>query len=522
MHDSCITFADDRQILLHLEAERVFRHKHMMLHPTQMDELIRVGLKYLNKTIDDVETVLLAKFNNKYRLKNFSLLGKSFNPIMTSHHINHVGTILPLKLKDSLVICADGGSEDGFTSIHLLKKNKLFFITDIKDKILNGRFYGNLTQIIIDPHYVRAHDFCPGKTMGLAALGSFSQELNDLILRHTDEMFMTYENPQPLNKIFGISMDYTRVWEDKRRRDLAFTAQKLWIDRFLEKISEYKDLSQNLTLVGGCALNVVLNSKTAKTGWFKNVYTSPVSGDPGQSLGAIFANNMQIKCSYPFVGRSFGDIEENDALIDIVTKDLLDHKIVAWFQGASGIGARALGHRSLLGLPDSVEMRVKLSERVKRREPYRPVAAILTEEFLPKFTDELTLSPYMTFAPRVKDEIKKNLPAIVHFDGTSRIQTLNKKVNPVLHKILAKIGEKTGYPVLMNSSLNIAGEPIADAPNDAMNTFRKSLADVLYINEQRFACILFVLLSLIFEFLSLSDSFCLESIQCVLNASPFT
>ncbi len=485
-HDSCVTFANNQEILLHLEAERIFRKKHMLTTPIQMDELIAIGLKYLGKTIEDVETVLLATFGNMFQVNNFRLRGKRFDPIMTSHHINHVGTILPAEFKNSLVICADGGSEDGYASLYLKNQNKLYFLTKITDKMLNGRFYGDLTQIIIDPDYIKANDFYPGKTMGLAALGSFSSELHDLVLTHKDEMCLNYLNPQPLNNIFGISINYNKVWQDRRRCDLAFTAQKMWIEGFLEKISEYKHLADDICIVGGCALNVVLNSAVAEKGWFKNVYVSPTSGDTGQSLGAILSNNSHIKCSYPFLGRGFGEIEDRKTLIDQVAKDLLEHKIVAWYQGRSEIGARALGHRSFLGLPDSIEMRIKLSEQVKGREPYRPVAAILTEEFLPKFTSDTVPSPYMTFAPKVKDEIKKNLPAIVHFNGTSRMQTLKKEDNTVLYEILDNIGKETGYPVLMNSSFNIKGEPIVDTPEDAMNTFQKSKTDVLYINGKRF------------------------------------
>jgi carbamoyltransferase len=267
---------------------------------------------------------------------------------------------------------------------------------------------------------------------------------------------------------------------------LAYTAQKVWVDEFLQIISKYKHLSENVSLVGGCALNVSLNSAIAKSGWFKNVYVSPVSGDSGQSLGAILFQFPNIKCDYPYLGCGFGSLKNNANLISQVTKDLLKNKIVAWYQGRSEIGARALGHRSFLGIPNPIEMKIKLSEQVKGREPYRPVAAILTEEFLPRFTSELTPSPYMTFAPTVKNKIKENLPAVVHYDDTSRIQTIKKSDNPILHDILTEIGKITGYPVLMNSSFNVGGEPIVYTPKDALNTFKNSATDVLYINGQRY------------------------------------
>lgn len=487
-HDSCVTFANQNEVLLHLEAERYFRIKHMRLNPSQMDKMIIVGLNFLGATAQNIDEIFLSKWGwyNDYSLDYVKIQGKNFLPSLTSHHLCHIGTILASNFDETLVICADGGSEDGTTKVYLKKPDKVLFLDDLGNTILTGRFYGTITQIVIDPNFDNAHVQCPGKLMGLAALGSYSQEFYELITKNREILNHLYiHGCSHLNKMFGISENYEKVWLDKKRLDLAFTAQKIWIDEFLQKISEFKHLSSNICLSGGCALNVILNSKLAETGWFKNVYISPISGDGGQSLGAILYHYPNLKCNYPFLGRNFGEFEENPDQLPIIIKDLSEGKIVAWYQGQSAIGARALGHRSFLGIANSVEMRKKLSEHVKGREPYRPVACIMTEEFLPNFTREQTLSPFMTFAPKVYPDIKKNLPAIVHFNGRSRIQTLNKASNPLLHKILTKIGEKTGYPVLMNSSFNIAGEPIVDTPYDALKTFKKSLADVLYINGSR-------------------------------------
>lgn len=487
-HDSNITFANRGKILLHLEAERYFRIKHLRVTPKQMEELVKAGLKYLNKSVENIEEVLLSPWGGyDFSIDKVTFLGKSFIPKITSHHLSHLGTVLPANFDSALIICADGGSEDGSTKFYLKKPDKVIFLADFSETILTGKFYGTLTQIVIDPNFYKAHVEYPGKTMGLAAMGSFSKKFEVLVLKNKKLLNKLYQNGcLHLNELFGISNNYKNVWQDKNRCDLAFTAQKIWVDEFIKKISEYKHLSNNICLVGGCALNVILNSELAKRRWFKNIYVSPVSGDSGQSLGAILYKYPNIKCDYPFLGRGFGEIENDKGLVAEVVRDLLEHKIVAWYEGRSEIGARALGHRSFLGLPDSVEMRIKLSEKVKGREPYRPVSAIMTKEFLPNFTSELTPSPYMTFAPLVKDEIKKKCAAVVHFDGTSRIQTLNKKDNEVLYKILIEIGKKTGYPVLMNSSFNIAGEPIVDTPEDAMRTFKKCSGVVLYLNGARF------------------------------------
>jgi carbamoyltransferase len=354
---------------------------------------------------------------------------------------------------------------------------------------MTGKFYGTITQMIIDPRFGRAHDTYPGKTMGLAATGKLNKKFLELIESNKEEINKLHiKGCEHLLQKFGLTNDYSKPWDDEKRRDLAFTAQFYWENQFFEKIKEYRKYSENLVLVGGCAYNVLLNSKLADSGIYQKVYISPVSGDCGQSLGAILYNNPGIKCDYPFLGRSFGEIpkELEENVVKSLVKDILDHKIVAWYQGRSETGPRALGHRSFLGLPDSKKMLNRISVEIKKREPYRPVAPIVIEDDLKKFFLTEHNSQYMTFSPKVKEITKILAPAIVHFDQTSRIQTLSQKDNPVLYRVLAEIGKKTGAPIIMNTSFNVNGEPLVDSPDDAFRNFEKSGADVLYINGRRY------------------------------------
>ena len=123
---------------------------------------------------------------------------------------------------------------------------------------------------------------------------------------------------------------------------------------------------------------------------------------------------------------------------------------------------------------------------IKRREPYRPVAPIVAEEFLEEFFETKQKSPFMTFAPKAKKKTIRFAPAIIHSDETSRIQTVSIEDNPIMHEILIRIMKAQGVPILMNSSLNIKGDPIVDSPEDTLNTFRMSGADVCYINGKRY------------------------------------
>ncbi len=484
-HDSCITFSTQGSILLHLEAERIFREKHIKVSESQMRQLIKIGLNHLQLDINDFNTLYLAQWNNRFIEEKVSICGKVFEPIITKHHENHIGTSYPSNFDNALIICADGGSEDGCTKFYLKTGSNLRLIADFSDEIITGRFYGTITQMIIDPDFSKAHKAYPGKTMGLSALGSFSEEFYHLLNEHkTSINNLHIEGIENLRKIFKLSDDYSQPWLDKRRCDLAFTAQNFWQSLFIEKIKNYASLSENICLVGGCSLNVLLNSAIVDSRLFQRIYVSPISGDGGQSLGAILFHHPNIDCAYPYLGQGFGDLDE---VPQRLIEDLLQHKIVAWYQGRSEIGARALGHRSLFGLPDSHEMKIKISELVKRREPYRPVAPILPSESFFDFFDSANLSPFMTYAPRAKEITNQKAPAIVHIDGTSRVQTLASQDNEVLHTILRQIGEETGVPILMNTSFNIGNEPIVDTPDDALSSFISSEADVLYINGQRYA-----------------------------------
>ncbi len=487
-HDSCITFSDKNRIVLHLEAERVFRKKHLRLTKEQMENLIKIGLNYLGSSIKEIKKVYLARWNNQFEEKIIKILGRKFRPEITIHHANHIGTGLVSNFKEALIICADGGSEDGTTRVYLKKNKMITLLEDLNDTILTGKFYGTITQMIISPSFGRAHDTNPGKTMGLASLGKYNKKYASLLDKHKEEINKLHFNGcEHLLKIFKIKKDYNNHWLDKNRCDLAYTAQEYWADNFLNKICSLRKYSKNLIFVGGCAYNVVLNTKLVESKVFDNVYITPVSGDCGQSLGALIYHHQNLSCNYPFLGRSFGQLSlQGNALLSSVLNDLVNKKIVAWYQGESEIGPRSLGHRSFLGIPTSKDMCVKLSEKVKKREPYRPVAPIIPIEKFSTYFKGSFYSPYMTFAPKVKSITRKVAPAIVHFDGTSRVQTLEKSSNPFLHKLLLEL-EKEGFPpILMNSSFNINGEAIVDTPEDALRTFKNSEADVLYINGKRY------------------------------------
>ena len=318
--------------------------------------------------------------------------------------------------------------------------------------------------------------------MGLSAYGRWRPELYRRLDQGSNKMSHYWkEAVASLRADFELSDTYEHPWRDSLRCDLAFNGQKYWCDRFYEKLETYRFFSDTLALAGGCALNVLLNSRIADSGLYERVHTCPVPNDSGQSIGAILYRHRDIQCEWPFLGRSFGDV---DGLPETMVDDLMANRIVAWYQGRAESGPRALCHRSLLGLPNSVAMRDRMNI-VKGREPYRPVAPVVAAEELERWFETRHRSPYMSFSPKAKAVTQTLAPAIVHVDGTSRVQTLSREQNPIIHELLMRVKQETEAPILMNSSFNQMGHPMVDTPEDAIEAFEAGNADVLYLNGER-------------------------------------
>ncbi len=484
-HDSAITFSSDKEILLHLEAERYFRLKHKRFkNLEEVDELVQVGLNELNWKIDEIDKVFVTRWNNLYESDNITVLGKNFKAILTGHHENHIGTSFPSNFKKCVILCSDGGSEDGYTKVYYKNGKKIWLVEDWDNLECTGKFYGTIAQMLIEPKGSVAHTSGVGKLMGLSSYGKYSKKYEKKIVENIDEINkLHFDDVNGLLKKFNLKSNYEKVWLDQEKINIAHTAHEFWVSKCANYLKKHNKFSKNICLVGGCALNISLNSKLIDEGIFDSVYVSPISTDAGQSLGAILYHYPNIKCSYPYLGRG----KESNLLYDEnIINELIDEKIICWYQGRSEIGARALGKRSFIGIPTSNEMKIKISEKVKGREPYRPVACIIPREFVSDYFQQDYDSPYMTFCAKAKNITREKAPAIVHYDGTTRVQTIRKEDNPIIYDILLKLKERIGIPILMNTSFNLMGEPIVDTVEDAISTYEKSNADLLYINGTKY------------------------------------
>lgn len=485
-HDSSITLADDKEILLHLEAERLYREKHKKFNNiNEVDYTVSKALEAINKSIDDVTEVLVTEWENLYPSDYAIILGKKFKYELTNHHNNHIGAVLPSNYDKCVIYVSDGGSESGTTKVYYKDGKEIYLAENLDNSLYTGMFYGTMAQLLLEPDFDKAHTSAVGKFMGLSSCGRYDKMIESIIRDNINELnTLKLNGIDDLLPLFNLKNEFKEPWKNELKKDIAHTAHNLWVNENAKYLAKHNKFSRNICMTGGCALNISLNSKLIDDKIFDNVYTSPIATDAGQSLGAILFKYPEIKVNYPFVGRGINDYYSNIDYDEIVS-NLLDHKIISWYQGKSEIGARALGHRSFIGLPDTEKMRKRLSEEIKKREPYRPVAAIVMESRVSDFFEQNYKSPYMTFCAKAKENTKNCAPAIVHYDGTTRVQTLEYKDNPILYKVLEKLEEKGVVPIIMNTSFNVMGEPIVDTIEDAIKTHKNSGADLLYIDGKK-------------------------------------
>jgi carbamoyltransferase len=252
---------------------------------------------------------------------------------------------------------------------------------------------------------------------------------------------------------------------------------------------------KTLTMAGGTALNCVANARIAAQGPYERVWVQPAAGDSGTALGAALSVAREAGPLVPFrgadLGRGWSDEEleaelrraalpytRPESIAAEAARVLADNGIVAWYQGRSEYGPRALGHRSLLAHPGDSDTQTRMNN-VKGREQFRPIAPMVRAERFADIFEGVYPSPYMLFVHQVKPEWRARIPAVVHVDGTARVQTVHTDTEPLVAELLAEFERRTGLPVVVNTSLNTAGRPMVDTPREAMELFGSAPVDLL-------------------------------------------
>ncbi|HEY7488085.1 MAG TPA: carbamoyltransferase C-terminal domain-containing protein [Streptosporangiaceae bacterium] len=354
-----------------------------------------------------------------------------------------------------------------------------------------GLMYEELTEHL---GFLRSSD--EYKVMALAACGTprFLGDLREAIHANQDGGFTT--DPIDWGALAKQRSPGDQWTQD--HADLAASVQARLEDVLLDLTAWLHERtgSSRLTLAGGVALNCVANSRIAEDGPYDDVWVQPAAGDAGTALGA--ALHVAAAGGGPLapmpgadLGRDWTDEELADRLqtahlpyerphdlAGTVADALARDEIVAWFQGRSEWGPRALGHRSLLahpGKPDNVE---RLND-IKGREQFRPIAPMISLDHADAVFEGPIPSPYMLFVHRVRPDWRDQIPAVVHVDGTARIQTVSRADEPLVADLLDAFHARTGLPVLINTSLNTAGRPMVDDPRDALECFGSTPIDLL-------------------------------------------
>jgi carbamoyltransferase len=264
----------------------------------------------------------------------------------------------------------------------------------------------------------------------------------------------------------------------------------------------------NLCMAGGVALNCVANGRIAREAGFDNIWIQPAAGDDGIAIGCAYYGHLAVQKNQrlfvmndAYTGMPYKDEQvhaaadktsvrlqamsrRSDDICGETARLLAQGHVFGWFQGRSEFGPRALGNRSILADPRSAEMKDKLNRRVKHRQAFRPFApVVLAERAHEIFESDGRESPFMLLAERVRPQWRDRIPAVVHVDGTARVQTLRQDQNERLYALLKEFDKITGVPLLLNTSFNVKGEPIVETPEDALQCFLTTGIDCLVLHD---------------------------------------
>jgi carbamoyltransferase len=345
----------------------------------------------------------------------------------------------------------------------------------------------------------------PGKVMGLAPYGRPHMFGDEIFILKDGRVFVNYEWT---NKFDRPAEDYNDFKQNfQYYADIAWWVQREVERAILYVVDKRYEMcpKENLAYAGGVALNAVANHLIKTKLRFKNVYIQPAAGDNGLAIGCAFYGWSQVlRQKRPFhggstyFGRCYGrdeierslaqeglpiKYEHQNDVVSVAADLLASGMTIGWFEGQSEFGPRALGHRSILALPTNAAIKDHINSKVKFREDFRPFAPSVIAEDVSDYFEQHYDSPYMILISYVRDEWRERLPAVVHRDGTARVQTVHKNNSTRYHELHVALKKRTGISVLLNTSLNKRGTPIVETPAEAIALFLETALDALIIEN---------------------------------------
>lgn len=453
--------------------------------------------------------------------------------LFTEHHQSHAAAaFLTAPTKSAAILTTDGVGEwatlsVGYGQQHTNGGSAITLLREIRFPHSLGMLYSTFTAYL--GFKVNEDEY---KVMGLAGYGrpTMVDSVRRLIRRTSDGAFaldldyFEYHTTarrsysERFIELFGPPRDpYAPIdletTEGARFADCAASVQLVLEDTLVEMARSHHEETglPDLCLGGGVALNGVANARILAESGFERVFVPPAPGDAGCALGAAlyadrihFGNPHREIPDHPFWGPSvdgsdlarlaredghFVDQLDDRALIDQIADDLVSGHIVGWMDGALEFGPRALGHRSILAAPHAIEMRDRINREIKFREEFRPFAPVVPVEAADKYFElppgGLRLARFMSGVFPVRPEWRSQLQAVTHIDGTARLQALERAMAPRLYSLLEAYGRRTGIPILLNTSFNLAGEPIVNRVAEGYSTFLRCGIDVLVAGQNR-------------------------------------
>ena len=492
---------------------------------------------FLENALD--QWIFREKFLVKERIAQI-LESDRFDFVEVEHHRSHAASAFyTSEFPEATIVTLDGLGEYETMTVSFGKGNQIekLYSMELPDSV--GLFYSAFTAYL--GFEVNEGEY---KVMGMAGFGEpvFYEKIKRLYNLNSDgtvafdhdyfeflcptdghtaerfhELFGDSRAPEsdfPTNTEEASAMDKSLVDQGKYFADMAASVQKCTEEIILHITSHAvrKTGCKNLCLAGGVALNSSANGRVQRE-LGANIHVHPAAGDAGGAVGAALSHYFSCQpkakreaLESPFLGKAYDTDEilsaikdhdvgnfqkyndENELLFK-VAEAISEAKVVGWLQGRFEWGPRALGGRSILADPSNPDIQGIVNEKIKFREKFRPFAPSVLEEHAEKFFEIET--PYGLTAPeyfmlaicKVRPEWIGKLPAITHADGTARVQLVSKKTNPRYHELIHQFHKLTGFPILLNTSFNLRGEPIVSSPADALKTFFWSDMDLLVLND---------------------------------------
>ena len=475
-HDSNFTYYNGSDIQYY-KTERSYQIKRHHLHPDNWeDEVYKVfGVK--ESDLDDIVVVYDDwKYHDQAEdvfpaIENYKKFPTNKPVIRLNHHYAHALSYWPLDIKTPDVSIIIDGFGDWDKSWSVIRDDKLLFEGSEKH---NGSL-GSMMCVYADYFGIKAGhpEELAGKLMGFQSYGNINIDFKNWLLKFELE---------DLRKIFNSHVEYNQQYpDDTEPLNWFATVHDAMGDILVKYFEKYCKTNETIFYSGGVAQNVIWNSKLKKR--FPNLQVAPHSNDEGLSLGGIEYlrrkhNLPKFKLeNFPFrqLDQAPDDVPTTET-INLTARALAEGKIVAWYQGNGEIGPRALGNRSILFNPTLLNGK-DIINKVKNREYYRPFGASVLAEFKDEIFDELPDNPYMLYVGNVKSN---NLESITHVDRTCRAQTVKEGI---FYNLLQEFYNITECPVLLNTSLNIAGKPIAGYKQNAIDLYNDSDIDMLVIGN---------------------------------------